>query len=84
MKAKERMKNVVVEIKEPKIKTEEKAKTKFAGNRSSWKNRNDAKNNKKKFDGKKKFDSFNKKEKTGNEVNKKKSFSSKPRKTFKK
>ena len=84
MKAKERMKNVVVEIKEPKIKTEEKAKTKFAGNRSSWKNRNDAKNNKKKFDVKKKFDSFNKKEKTGNEVNKKKSFSSKPRKTFKK
>lgn len=57
MKAKEKMKNVVVEIKEPKIiKEESDKKKKFATKRSPWGNKPQADRGRKKFDGKDKFE----------------------------
>lgn len=57
MKAKEKMKNVVVEIKESKlVKSEDDKKQKFAAKRSPWSKKQPSERGRKKFDGKDKFE----------------------------
>lgn len=63
MKAKEKMKNVVVEIKESKlVKSEDDKKRKFAAKRSPWGKKPHPGRERKKFDGKDKFERFRRNE----------------------
>ena len=67
MKAKEKMKNVVVEIKESKlIKDEDDKKHKFADKRSLWGKKQPSGRERKKFDGKDKFERSRRRERNEN------------------